>query len=57
MKAESEYSRGRVSTCFAPSKGTKGLWSVSMKMCFPMMKVENFSHAHVVVRASFSIGA
>ena len=26
-------------------------------MCFPMMKLENFSQAHVVARASFSICA
>ena len=46
---------GSVSRCFTPSSGTRGLWSVSTRKCLAMRKLANFSQAHVVARASFSI--
>ena len=48
---------GRLSRCFEPRSGTRGLWSVSIKNCFPSTYIENVSHAHVVASASFSIWA
>ena len=46
-----------MSRCFIPSNGTRGLWSVSIMKCFPIKKSANFSQAHVVASASFSIWA
>lgn len=48
---------GKRSSSLASNNGISGLWSVSIMMCFPRMKSENFSQAHVVARASFSICA
>ena len=44
---------GRVSRCFVLSRGTKGLWSVSISKCKPSMKVENLLQAHTMAKASF----
>ena len=46
-----------MSRCFVLSRGTKGLWSVSISKCKPSMKVENLLQAHTMARASFSIWA
>ena len=48
---------GKLSSTFVPRSGTKGLWSVSINNFIPRMYVENFSHAHVTAKASFSIWA
>ena len=41
-----------MSRCFTPSNGTKGMWSISTRKCFPIRMFANFSHAHVAARAS-----
>ena len=46
---------GRLSWFLVLSRGTSGLWSVWMVMCFPKTYIVNFSHAHAVARAFFSI--
>ena len=38
-----------------PKSGARGLWSVSISMCLPIMKSSNFSQAHIVARTFFSI--
>ena len=48
---------GSQSRSLDPRSGTRGLWSISISMCLPIMKSANFSQAHVVARASFSIWA
>ena len=48
---------GRLLRCFSTRRGARGLWSVSTWICFPSMKLENFSQAQVVAKASISICA
>ena len=45
---------GRRSRSLHPRRGTRGLWSISISMCFPMIKSTNFLQTHVVAKASFS---
>ena len=48
---------GKLSKCFDPKSGTRGLWSVSIENRLPSTYIENFSQAQVMASASFSIWA